>query len=172
MTSGACRGMHLYHRGLPKVVTILGCSSLLSACVIYPHSVAVNPPIEGNLVSTENDKPVAGAELTLEIGSDISRTYKARSDAQGRFAFAAQSDFRLIALLADAPGCSTVLSIEAPGYKPRHCIWMSPHWCNGAPALTAFKDLKLIPQHMPNNYAEIQAASDWPCNDPTAGMHH
>lgn len=164
--------MHQHHHCVSKVVTLLGCTSLLSACVIYQHSVAVNPPIEGNLVSAESGAPIADAGLTLEIGSDISRTYKIRSDAYGRFAFAAHSDFRLIALLADAPACSTVLSIEAPGYKPRYCIWMSPHWCNGAPALTAFKDLKLIPQQMPHDYAEIQAASDWPCNDPTAGMHH
>ncbi|MDP3813993.1 carboxypeptidase-like regulatory domain-containing protein [Pseudomonas sp.] len=157
---------------MTKATFLLSATSLLSACVIYPHSVPVNPLIEGNLLSAESDKPVTGAQLTLEIGSDISRTYKTRSDTNGRFAFAAHSDFRMLALLADAPACSTVLSIEAPGYKPRRCIWMSPHWCNWAPALAAFKDLKLIPQHMPNDYAEIQAASDWPCNDPTAGMHH
>lgn len=163
--------MHLQPSMRLKIPALLSSLSL-SACVVYPHSVPVNPPIEGNLVSAESGAPIVDAGLTLHIGSDMSRTYKTRSDANGRFAFAAHSDYRLTALLADAPACSTVLSIEAPGYKPRHCIWLSPHWCNGAPALTAFKDLKLIPQHMPNDYAEIQAASDWPCNDPTAGMHH
>ncbi|MBX9753379.1 MAG: carboxypeptidase-like regulatory domain-containing protein [Pseudomonadaceae bacterium] len=164
--------MREHHHCLSKVVTFLGCASLLSACVPYLHSVAVNPLIEGNLVSVESNKPVAGATLTLEIDSDMSRTYKATSDAHGRFAFAAHSDFRLIAMLADAPACNTLLSIEAPGYKPRHCIWMTPHWCNGAPPLFAFKDLKLTPHNMPNNHIEIQATSDWPCNDQAAGMHN
>lgn len=157
---------------IAKVVAFSGISLTLNACVPYPHSVTINPPIEGSLVSAESGAPIADAELMLHTSSDISRTYKTRSDARGRFAFAAHSDLRLFAMLADAPACSTKLSIEAPGYKPRNCIWLTPHWCNGAPPLSAFKDLKLIPQHMPNDYAEIHVASDWPCNAPTAGMHH
>ncbi|WP_339409142.1 carboxypeptidase-like regulatory domain-containing protein [Pseudomonas sp. EA_35y_Pfl2_R5] len=140
--------------------------------MIYPHTVPVNPPIEGSLVSVESGQPVSGAELTLNVGSDMARIYKTSSDANGRFAFAAHSDFRLITLLEDAPPCNTVLTIEAPGYKPRHCLWMVPHWCSGVPPVTAFKDLKLIPQHMPNDYAEIQATNNWPCDDPTAGMNN
>lgn len=162
--------MHLQPSMRLKIPALLSSLSL-SACVVYPHSVPVNPPIEGNLVSAESGAPIADAGLTLHIGSDMSRTYKTRSDTNGRFAFAAHSDFRLIALLADAPACNTALSIEAPGYKPRHCIWLSPHWCNGAPALTAFKDLKLIPQHMPSDYADLPAKIAWLCDDPAIGIN-
>jgi len=115
-----------------KAMTLL-ISLSLSACVIYPHTVPVNPSVEGNLVSVESGLPVNGAELTLNIGSDMSRTYRTSSDANGRFAFAAHSDFRLIALLADAPSCWTTLTVSAPGYRTRHCGWISRHWCSTAP---------------------------------------
>ncbi len=64
------------------------------------------------------------------------------------------------------------MAIEASGYKHRYCIWMTSLWCNGAIPSSAFKNLKLIPQHQPNDYAESQAASDWPCNARMAGMQN
>ncbi|MDP3848346.1 MAG: hypothetical protein Q8R10_18165 [Pseudomonas sp.] len=103
---------------IAKVVAFSGISLALNACVPYPHSVAVNPLIEGNLVSVESNKPVAGAKLTLDIDSDMSRTYKATSDVHGRFAFAAHSDFRLLALLADAPAVAPRCPSRRPATSP------------------------------------------------------
>lgn len=124
--------MHLQSSMTLKIPTLLSSLSL-SACVIYPHTVPVNPSIEGSLVSVESGLPVSGAELTLNVGSDMSRTYKTSSDPNGRFSFAAHSDFRLIVLLADAPSCWTTLTVSAPGYRSRHCGWTSQHWCSGTP---------------------------------------
>lgn len=152
-----------------KAMTLL-ISLSLSACVIYPHTVPVNPSIEGNLVSVESGLPVSGAELKLNIGSDMSRIYKTSSDTQGRFAFDAHSDFRLITLLTDAPACSTVLTIAAPGFKTRYCVWMDQHWCSAA-ALPALENLALIPEHTPNNYTYFPAKSAWLCDDPAIGMN-
>lgn len=153
-----------------RPTAFLGATLLLKACVIYPHTVPINPPIEGSLVSVESGLPVSGAELTLNIGSDMSRTYRTSSDTRGRFAFAAHSDFRLITLLADAPACSTVLTIAAPGFKTRYCVWMAQHWCSAA-ALPPFEKLALIPEHMPNNYANLPAKAAWLCDDPAIGMN-
>lgn len=159
--------MHLQPSITFKIPALLSSLSL-SACVVYPHTVPVNPPIEGSLVSVESGMPIDGAELTLSIGSDISRTYKTSSDANGRFSFTAHSDFRLIALLADAPECSTVLTIEAAGFKPRHCRWLTRHRCSvTSPKL---ENLGLIPERIPNSYADLSATGTGPCEDPATRM--
>lgn len=159
--------MHLQPSMTLKIPALLSSLSL-SACVIYPHTVPVNPTIEGSLVSVESGLPVSGAELTLNIGSDMSRTYKTSSDANGRFSFAAHSDFRLIALLADAPECRTVLTIEAAGFKPLHCRWLARHRCSVTPP--TLESLGLIPERMPSSYADISAAGTGPCEDPATWM--
>lgn len=120
--------------------------SSLSACVPYPHSVTRNPAIEGRVLSTETGQAVAGARIELDIGSDESWQYETRSDAEGRFAFAEHRDYRLYALLADAPHCDTRLSISAPGYHSRQCSWTSPHWCSSAPI--KLPPLTLQPEHI------------------------
>lgn len=110
----------------------LAALSTLGACVPYPHSVTRNPAIEGRVLSAETGQAVAGAKIELDIGSDESWAYETVSDAEGRFAFAEHRDYRLFALLADAPQCWTTLSISAPGYRTRHCGWIDWHWCSSA----------------------------------------
>lgn len=150
-------GMHL--------AMLIGTTTVLKACVIYPHSVVVNPTIEGNLVSAESGAPIADAGLTLQIGSDMSRTYKTRSDAHGRFAFAGHSDYRLIAMQADAPPCATTLTITASGYKARTCIWGSMRRCSGQPQ-AALANLPLLPEHSPSEYWALPASGIPVCDAP------
>jgi len=119
---------------------------IFSACVPYPHSVTRNPTIEGRVLSAETGQAVVGAKVELDIGSDESWFYETVSDAEGRFAFAEHNDYRLFALLADAPHCDTRLSISAPGYHTRHCSWMSPHWCPSASM--KLPSLTLQPEHI------------------------
>ncbi|BCR26954.1 carboxypeptidase-like regulatory domain-containing protein [Aquipseudomonas alcaligenes] len=142
---------HCYQRELPvmgkmSASLILAALSSLSACVPYPHSVTRNPAIEGRVLSAATGQAVAGARIELDIGSDESWRYETRSDAEGRFAFAEHRDYRLYALLADAPHCDTRLSISAPGYHTRQCSWMSPHWCSSAPI--KLPRLTLQPEHI------------------------
>ena len=129
-----------------KVAYLLMTALTLSACVPYPHSVTRNPAIEGRVLSAETGQAVADARIELDISSDESWRYETRSDAEGRFAFAKHRDYRLFALLADAPHCDTRLSISAPGYRTRHCSWMSPHWCPSAPM--KLPSLTLQPEHI------------------------
>lgn len=163
MICEVCGDMHLRYRDLSRVVTILVCCSLLSACVIYPHTVPVNPPIEGNLVSVESGAPIADADVTLRIYSDMSRTYRTASDESGRFAFANHSDYRLIAMLADAPLCATTLTIEASGHKARTCTWGSMRWCSGQP-MPAFANIPLIPKHSTSEYRTLPASGIPACD--------
>jgi hypothetical protein len=116
-----------------KVAYLLMTALTLSACVPYPHSVTRNPAIEGRVLSAATGQAVAGARVELDIGSDESWHYETRSDAEGRFAFAEHRDYRLYALLADGPQCWTTLSISAPGYHARRCMWTSTYWCSSEP---------------------------------------
>lgn len=145
-----------------KIPALLSSLSL-SACVIYPHTVPVNPSIEGNLISAESGAPIADADLTLHISSDMSRAYSTTSDKTGRFAFADHSDYRLIAMLADAPLCATTLTIEASGYKARHCTWGSMRWCSGQP-MPAFAKIPLIPKHSSSEYRTLPASGIPTCD--------
>ncbi len=145
-----------------KAMTLLVNLSL-SACVFYPHTVPVNPSIEGNLLSAESDAPIADASVTLRIYSDMSRTYSTTSDKTGRFAFANHSDYRLIAMLADAPLCATMLTIEASGYKARNCTWDSMRWCSGQP-MPAFANIPLIPKHSSSEYRTLPASGIPACD--------
>lgn len=115
-----------------KVVYLLMTALTLSACVPYPHSVTRNPTIEGRVLSAESGQAVAGAKIEMKIHSDESWAYDTVSDAEGHFAFAEHNDYRLFALLADAPQCWTTLSISAPGYRTRQCGWIDWHWCSSA----------------------------------------
>ncbi|MFN3771476.1 MAG: carboxypeptidase-like regulatory domain-containing protein [Ectopseudomonas guguanensis] len=85
------------------------------------------------MLSAETGLAVAGARIELDIGSDEFWGDETVSDAEGRFAFAEQRDYRLIALLADAPRCWTRLSVSAPGYHTRRCGWISMHGCSSVP---------------------------------------
>ena len=116
-----------------KFTYLLMTALTLSACVPYPHSVTRNPAIEGRVLSAETGQAVADARIELDISSDESWRYETRSDAEGRFAFAEHRDYRLYALLADGPQCWTTLSISAPGYHARRCIWTSTYWCSSEP---------------------------------------
>jgi hypothetical protein len=147
----------------PRLAAFLGAALLLKACVIYPHTVPVNPSFEGNLISAEDGAPIADAGITLHIYSDISRTYSTTSDKAGRFAFANHSDYRLIAMLADAPLCATTLTIKASGYKARTCTWGSMRWCSGQP-MPAFANIPLIPKHSTSEY-RTRSASGIPACD-------
>lgn len=147
----------------PRPTAILGATLLLKACVIYPHTVPVNPSVEGNLVSAESGAPIADASVTLRIYSDMSRTYSTTSDKTGRFAFADHSDYRLIAMLADAPLCATTLTIKASGYKARTCTWGSMHWCSDQP-MPAFANIPLIPKHSSSEYRPLPASGIPACD--------
>ena len=154
--------MHLRPSMTLKIPALLSSLSL-SACVIYPHTVPVNPSIEGNLISAESDAPIADASVTLRIYSDMSRTYSTTSDKTGRFAFADHSDYRLIAMLADAPLCDTTLTIEATGYKARHCTWGSMRWCSGQ-SMPALANIPLIPKHSSSEYRTLPASGIPACD--------
>lgn len=125
---------------------LLAALSSLSACLPYPHSVARNPAIEGRVLSAETGLAVAGAKIELDIGSDEFWGDETVSDAEGRFAFAEQRDYRLIALLADAPRCWARLSVSAPGYHTRRCGWISMHGCSSEPM--KLPRLTLQPEHL------------------------
>ena len=143
-----------------SVALFLAALSTLGACVPYPHSVTRNPTIEGRVLSAETDQPVANAKVELNIHSDESWAYDTVSDAEGRFAFAEHRDYRLYALLADAPHCGTTLSISAPGYHTRHCSWMSTYWCSSAPL--KLPRLMLQSEHV--TISEEEAVEDfWSC---------
>jgi hypothetical protein len=143
--------------------------AMQSACVPYPHSVTRNPAIEGSVLSAETGQEIAGARIELDIGSDESWRYETSSDAEGRFAFAEHRDYRLFALLADAPRCGTTLSISAPGYQTRHCIWMSMHWCSSTPI--KLPPLTLQPKHIA--ISQEDAAEDlWRCLETAKEQAH
>lgn len=134
--------------------------SSLSACVPYLHSVTRNPAIEGRVLSAETGQAVAGAKVELDIHSDESWAYETVSDAEGHFAFAEHNDYRLYALLADGPQCWTPLSISAPGYHARRCMWTSTYWCPSAPM--RLPRLTLQPEHVV--ISEKDAKKDlWRC---------
>ena len=155
------QGMHLGSHPTALLVATLR----LKTCVIYPHSVAINPPIEGNLVSTQSGAPIADTGLTLQIGSDMSRTYKTSSDKAGRFAFADHSDYRLIAMLAYAPLCISPLAIKAHGHKTRTCTGGPMRWRSDQP-LPASANLPLIPKHSPSEYRALPASGIPVCDAP------
>jgi hypothetical protein len=142
----------LYHQGEPNsqrkmsAPLFLAAFSALGACVPYPHSVTRNPATEGRVLSAETGLTVAGAKIELDIGSDEFWGGETVSDAEGRFAFAEQRNYRLISLLADAPRCWTRLSISAPGYHPRRCGWISMHGCSSEPM--KLPHLTLQPDHL------------------------
>jgi hypothetical protein len=118
----------------------------LNACLPYPHSLTRNPAIEGRVLSAETGLAVTGARIGLNIGSDESWRYETVSDTDGRFAFAEHNDYRLFTLLADAPRCGTTLTVRAPGYQTRNCIWMNMHWCSSTPIKLPY--LTLQPEHI------------------------
>ena len=142
---------------------------MLGACVPYPHSVTRNPAIEGRVLSAENGQAVVGARIELNIGSDESWRYETSSDSEGRFAFAEHRDYRLYALLADAPHCGTTLSVSAPGYHTRHCTWLSMHWCSSTPL--ELPRLMLKPEHIAASKEE--AVEDyWSCIESAKEQAH
>ena len=152
-----------------RATLLVGCISLLSACVPYPHSVTRNPAIEGRVLSAETGQAVTGAKIEMDIGSDESWAYDTVSDAEGRFAFAEHNDYRLFALLADAPRCGTTLSISAPGYHTRHCTWMNMHWCSSTPL--QLPRLMLQPEHV--TVSEEEAVKDfWSCIESAMEQAH
>lgn len=139
---------------------LLAALTTLGACVPYPHSVTRNPAIEGRVLSAETGQPVVGARIELDIGSDEFWGDETVSDAEGRFAFAEQRDYRLIALLADAPRCWTRLSVSAPGYRTRRCGWISIHGCSSEPLV--LPHLTLQSEHLAA--LEEEAPDDlWHC---------
>lgn len=145
---------------LTRLSACCGIALTMSACVPYPHSVTRNPAIEGRVLSAATGQAVAGAKVELDIGSDESWRYETVSDSDGRFTFAEHNDYRLFALLADAPRCGTTLSISAPGYHTRHCTWMNMHWCSST--LLKLPRLILQPEHVA--ISEEEAAGDlWSC---------
>lgn len=154
---------------ITKAAACQGLALAISACVPYPHSVTRNPVIEGRVLSAETGQAVADARIELDIGSDESWRYETRSDAEGRFVFAEHRDYRLYALLADAPRCGTTLSISAPGYQTRHCIWMSMHWCSSTPI--KLPPLTLQPKHIA--ISQEDAAKDlWRCIESAKEQAH
>lgn len=143
--------------------------SSLSACVPYPHSVTRNPAIEGRVLSAATGQAVAGAKVELNIGSDESWRYETLSDSEGHFAFAEHNDYRLFALLADAPQCWTTLSISAPGYRTRQCGWIDWHWCSSAQL--ELPRLMLQPEHIA--VSEEEAVEDfWSCIESAKEQAH
>jgi hypothetical protein len=154
---------------LTKLSACCGVALAMSACVPYPHSVTRNPAIEGRVLSAETGQAVAGAKIELDIGSDESWAYDTVSDAEGHFAFAEHRDYRLYALLADGPHCWTTLSISAPGYHTRHCMWTSTYWCSSAPL--QLPRLTLRPEHIA--ISEKDAAEDlWRCSESAMEQAH
>lgn len=139
---------------------MLAIFSTLGACVPYPHSVTRSPVTEGRVLSAETGQPVKGAKIELDIGSDEFWADETISDAEGRFAFAEQRDYRLVALLADAPRCWIKLSVSAPGYHTRRCGLISMHGCSSQPI--KLPQLALQPEHVA--VSEEEAAGDvWRC---------
>ena len=156
-------------RSMSPAPIIWATASILSACVPYPHSVTRNPAIEGRVLSAETGKAVVGARVELDIGSDESWRYETHSDAEGRFAFAEHRDYRLFALLADGPQCWTTLSISAPGYHSRRCIWTSTYWCPSGPM--RLPRLALQPEHAV--ISEKEAKEDlWRCIESAKEQAH
>lgn len=154
---------------ITKAAACQGLALAISACVPYPHSVTRNPVIEGRVLSAETGQAVADARIELDIGSDESWRYETRSDAEGRFAFAEHRDYRLYALLADGPQCWTTLSISAPGYHTRRCIWTSTYWCPSGPM--RLPHLTLQPERVV--ISEKDAAEDlWSCLEPAKEQAH
>ena len=152
-----------------KVAYLLMTALTLSACVPYPHSVTRNPAIEGRVLSAETGQAVADARIELDISSDESWRYETSSDAEGRFAFAEHRDYRLYALLADGPQCWTTLSISAPGYHTRRCIWTSTYWCPSGPM--RLPHLTLQPERVV--ISEKDAAEDlWRCIESAKEQAH
>ena len=158
--------MSFYHQGEPhsqrkiSAPLMLALLSTLGACVPYPHSVTRNPAIEGCVLSAETGRPVMGAKIELDIGSDEIWRDETVSDAEGRFVFAEQSDYRLVALLADAPRCWTRLSVSAPGYHTLRCGWISLHGCSSEPMVLPY--LTLQPEYLAA--VEEEAPDDlWHC---------
>ena len=93
----------------------------------------------------------------------------ALSKRQGRFAFAEHRDYRLYALLADGPQCWTTLSISAPGYHTRRCIWTSTYWCPSGPM--RLPHLTLQPERVV--ISEKDAAEDlWSCLESAKEQAH
>lgn len=153
------RNFSSYHSAV-HLVMLTGTTVWLGACVPYPHSVTRNPAIEGRVLSAETGQPVTDAKIELAIGSDKSWAYATASDAEGRFAFDEYNDYRLFALMADAPRCGTTLSVSAPGYHIRHCSWMGRYWCSSEPV--KLPRLMLQPEHVA--ISEAEAAGDlWSC---------
>lgn len=142
---------------------MLAAFSALGACVPYPHSVIRNPAIEGRVLSAETGQPVVGAKIELDIGSDEFWGDETISDAEGRFAFAEQRDYRPVALLADAPRCWIKLSVSAPGYHTRRCGRISMHGCSSQPI--KLPQLALQPEHLA--VPEEEAPDNlWHCIEP------
>ncbi|WP_373386819.1 carboxypeptidase-like regulatory domain-containing protein [Pseudomonas alcaligenes] len=139
-----------------------------SSCVPYPHSVTRNPAIEGRVLSAETGQAVADARIELDIGSDESWRYETISDTEGRFAFAEHRDYRLFALLADAPRCGTTLSVSAAGYHTRHCTWMSRYWCSSVPV--QLPRLTLQPVHIA--VSDEQGTDLWSCLESAKEQAH
>ncbi|UZZ10985.1 carboxypeptidase-like regulatory domain-containing protein [Ectopseudomonas mendocina] len=136
----------------------------LQGCVLAPHAAPINPAIGGRLISAENGQPVPGAALILEVASDTSHSYQVRSDSQGRFAFGAHEEWRLFAVLADAPMCIVAMTVEAQGFRPRHCVWTSRHGCpTQSPPIG---DLELIPAQWNDHRADTLLANAGDCVDP------
>jgi hypothetical protein len=136
----------------------------LQGCVLAPHAASINPAIGGRLVSAGDGQPVQDATLILEVASDTSHSYQMRSDSQGRFAFGAREEWRFFAVLADAPLCIVVLTVEADGFQPLHCAWTSRHGC---PTQTPpIGDLKLIPVQWNDHRADALLANAGDCVDP------
>lgn len=146
MTFNQHRQLELPRQGKMGVPLLLVALSTLGACVPYTHSVTRNPAIEGRVLSAETGKAVVGARIELDIGSDESWPNETHSDSEGRFAFDEHHDYRLFSLLADAPRCGTMLSISAPDYQTRHCIWMNMHWCSSTPI--KLPPITLQPKHI------------------------
>jgi hypothetical protein len=156
-------------RSISPAPLVWATASILGACVPYPHSVTRNPAIEGRVLSAETGQAVVGARIELDIGSDESWRDETHSNSEDCFAFAEHNDYRLFALQADAPRCGTTLSISAPGYQTRHCIWMSMHWCSSTPI--KLPPLTLQPKHIA--ISQEDATEDlWRCIESAKEQAH
>ncbi|QRK12741.1 carboxypeptidase regulatory-like domain-containing protein [Archangium violaceum] len=103
------------------LLTLLG----LTGCLPIPNRVPLHPDIQGRVIAQSDGRPITGAEIVMEIHSDREASFRTSTNETGEFHFARRTQLRAWVRLADAPMCSTRLTISVPGHEPWSCQWMS-----------------------------------------------
>ena len=88
---------------------------VMTGCVIFPHGEWVAPPASGQVVDSDDLRPVAQAKVARHVEA-YDRTRVVRTDEHGTFDFKKDTDLRWLPFVCYAAS-PIKYRIEAEGYR-------------------------------------------------------